>query len=154
MKVYNKDKTKILEEYDLTKGYLKLDTLDIAETQAVEEKSHLELIKEYPNGGKSYKKVVDAEAKPCIPAHKEEIYVYIDYTDFELQKIANEKEIQDLKEWFETYYSQHEQKYNRLITLGKLTDEGTDPQEELLKLYETAETNRKRIQELENLLGA
>lgn len=98
MKVYNKEKTKILEQYDLTKGYLKLDTIDIAETEAVEEKSHLELIAEYSNGGKSYKKVVDTEAKPFIPAHQEEIYVYIPYTQKELaqshilelkQKLAN-----------------------------------------------------------------
>lgn len=63
-----------------------------------------------------------------------------------------EMNIWQLHNWFETYYTQHWQKYNRLIALGKLTDEGTDPNEELLKLYETAETKRKRIQELENLL--
>ena len=63
-----------------------------------------------------------------------------------------EMNIWQLTTWFDTYYAQHEQKFNRLIALGKKTDEETDPQEELLKLYETAETNRKRIQELENLL--
>lgn len=62
-------------------------------------------------------------------------------------------QIQELKTWFETYYSQHIQKYNRLIALNKLTDEGTDPQEERLKLYETAEITRKRIQELESLIN-
>lgn len=70
------------------------------------------------------------------------------------QKELAQMEIQELKEWFDTYYTQHEQKYNRLIALGKLTDEGTNPQEELLELYETAEINRKRIQELEKMLGA
>ena len=65
MKVYNEDKTKILEEYDLTKGYLKDDilTTTIEEEQAVEEVGHYETIKEYPNGGKDVKWVVDVEGK-------------------------------------------------------------------------------------------
>lgn len=61
-------------------------------------------------------------------------------------------EMLELKTWFDTYYTRHEQKYRRLMTFEELTDEGTDPREELLKLYKTAEINRKRIQELENLL--
>lgn len=61
-------------------------------------------------------------------------------------------EMFELKTWFDTYYKEHFEKYIRLIALGKLTDEQTDPQIKLTQLYETAETNRIRIQELENLL--
>ena len=54
MKVYNKEKTQILPEYDLTKGYLMEDTITInqPEIPAVEEQFHYETIKEYENGGK------------------------------------------------------------------------------------------------------
>lgn len=58
-----------------------------------------------------------------------------------------------LKEWFSKYYQEHEQKYRRLHTLGQLTDEGTNPYEELVKLYQEAEIKRKRIQEIEVLLN-
>lgn len=57
-----------------------------------------------------------------------------------------------LKEWFETYYTQHEQKYRRLHTLGQKCDNGADPYNELVKLYEEAETKRKRIQEIKELI--
>ena len=62
-------------------------------------------------------------------------------------------EIATLKNWYETYYTQHEQKYRRLHSLGKLTDEGKDPYNELINLYNEAEIKRARIQELERLLS-
>lgn len=64
-----------------------------------------------------------------------------------------EQEINELKSWYDTYYSQHEQKYRRLHSLGKLTDEGKDPYNELINLYNEAEIKRARIQELERLLS-
>ena len=63
-------------------------------------------------------------------------------------------EIATLKNWYETYYTQHEQKYRRLHSLGKLTDEGKDPYQELINLYNEAEIKRARIQELERELNA
>ena len=64
-----------------------------------------------------------------------------------------EEEIKDLKLWLDTYYARHEQKYRRLHSLGKLTDEGKDPYNELINLYNEAEIKRARIQELERLLS-
>lgn len=61
-------------------------------------------------------------------------------------------EMQALKSWLDTYYTQHEQKYRRLHTLGQKCDNGADPYNELVKLYEEAETKRKRIQEIEELI--
>lgn len=55
--------------------------------------------------------------------------------------------------WFSEYYTIHEQKYRRLYTLGKLTDEGKDPYSELINLYNEAEIKRARIQQLERLLS-
>lgn len=56
------------------------------------------------------------------------------------------------KNWLDTYYMQHEQKYRRLHTLGQKCDNGADPYNELIKLYEEAELKRKRIQEIEELI--
>ena len=59
------------------------------------------------------------------------------------------EEIESLTFWFNYYYSQHEQKYRRLIALGKMCDDGTNPQDNLQQLYIQAEENRKRMQFLE-----
>ena len=58
-----------------------------------------------------------------------------------------------LVEWFDVEYARKEQKLRRLHSLGKLTDEGKDPYNELINLYNEAETKRARIQELERLLS-
>ena len=156
MKVYNKEKTQILPEYDLTKGYLIEDTITInqPEIQAVEEQFHYETIKEYENGGKDVKKVVDKAGVEYQPAktYEEEIYVYIPYTTNELEKQKAQQEFQELKEWFDIEYARKEQKYRSLHSLGKLTDEGKDPYDELINLYSEAEIKRARIQELEVLI--
>lgn len=69
------------------------------------------------------------------------------------EKELIENEMYDLKSWYNTYYTEHEQKFRRLHTLGKLTDEGKDPYNELINLYNEAEIKRARIQELERLLS-
>lgn len=53
----------------------------------------------------------------------------------------------ELINWFNDYYSIHEQKYRRLNTLGN-----KEAYDELIKLYNEAEIKRARIQELEGLL--
>lgn len=157
MKVYNKEKTQILTEYDLTKGYLIEDTITInqPEIQAVEEQFHYETIKEYENGGKDVKKVVDVAGVEYQPAktYEEEIYVYIPYTPNELAKQKAQQEYQELKEWFDVEYARKEQKLRRLHTICKMTDDGKDPYQELIILYSEAEIKRARIQELERLLS-
>lgn len=62
-----------------------------------------------------------------------------------------EQEIFAIKIWFNNYYTQHEQKYNRLIALNKLDDNGENPSTLLNALFEEAEVKRKRIQELEQI---
>ena len=62
-------------------------------------------------------------------------------------------ELTQLTQWFNSYYIVHEQKYNRLIALNKLDDDGENPQTLLTTLYEEAEVKRKRIQELEKTLS-
>lgn len=80
---------------DLTKGYLKPETQTIHHdaVAGVEEVSHYETIREYPNGGKDVKKVVDVKAVPAQEAYDEEVEVqrYVLYTAEELAAQAEAK---------------------------------------------------------------
>lgn len=97
MKVYNQDKTKLLKDYDLEKGYLKGDKLEytVPVVKGVKEKGHWETIAEYDNGGKDVEWVVDVAGIDEIPEHTEyeDIQVYVLYTEKELaqHKIAELK---------------------------------------------------------------
>ena len=101
MKIYNETKTEILENPDLEKGYLKNDTLitHIPYTAPVEEVYHYETLKEYPNGGKDVKKVIDVAKVEEVLEHDEteDIQVYIPYTENQLKKQADQKRIAELK---------------------------------------------------------
>lgn len=101
MRVFDETKTVELSEYDLTKGYLKPDVIEIEipEQLAVEEKYHYETIREYPNGGKDVEKIIDVEGKPYVAAHTEteEIQIYIPYTEDEIAKRSADREIAELK---------------------------------------------------------
>jgi len=156
MNVYDATKTIILKNYDLNLGYLKEDviTKSYPEVLAVKEQGHYETINTYANGGKSVKWVVDIPAVSYQPAkiETEKIHVYITYSSDELAKKSKQKEIHDLQNWFDNFYAQHEQKYRRLIALGKLCDDGTNPTTNLTSLYVLAESNRAKINELEKYL--
>ena len=101
MRVFNKDKSEVLESYDLEKGYLTDDVLvtHVPASPAVEEVGHYKTLKVYDNGGKDVEWVVDTPARPEVVEHDEteEIKVYIPYTDEELRKIAAEARIEELK---------------------------------------------------------
>ena len=98
MRVFNEAKTIELTEYDLNKGYLKDDKIFVAHHEAVEgvaEEWHYETIREYSNGGKEVKKVIDIPAVPYQEEYDEyeDIQVFIPYTEKELasRKIAELK---------------------------------------------------------------
>ena len=149
MRIFNKDKTiEITDAVNTTMGYFQADKILLKHIDKVEEQGHYETIKEYANGGKDIAYVVD---KPAVKEQNiyENILVFIPYTKNEL--ILNE--INSLKEWYENYYTQHEQKFRRLHLLNKLTDDGKDPYQELINLYKEAEIKRARIQELEAIIN-
>lgn len=145
MKVYNEDKTKILEEYDLTKGYLKDDALTttIEEEQGVEEVGHYETIKEYPNGGKDVKWVVDVEGKKYKPAETivEPIKIYIKYTKQEI---------------LEKEYNQKIEEYKRMLTETDYKAikyaEGWISEEEYTYTKSLRQSYRDKINEYQELL--
>lgn len=57
----------------------------------------------------------------------------------------------EIKTWFADEYTKNEQKYRRLRTLGMKCDDGSDPYENLLKLYAESENMRKEFQSLEEV---
>ena len=81
-----------LQNPDLEKGYLKEDSLFIMHhdaVEAVEEQGHWEVEREYPNGGKDVRWIIDVEGVEAAEAwdEYEDIYRYILYTPEELAEI-------------------------------------------------------------------
>lgn len=83
MKIYNQDKTKELQDVDLTKGRLVNDKLLVSHTDAVEEQGHYEVVAEYENGGKDVQWVVDVAGVDAQDIY-EDIQCYIPFTAKEL----------------------------------------------------------------------
>ena len=141
MKVYNENKTKILTEYDLEKGWLKNDQLGhiTPAVKGVEEKGHWKTIKEYENGGKDIEWVVDVPGVQAVEEHTEyeDIQVYVPYTKSELAQI----EISKLKRQLaETDY--------RAIKYA----EGQYTEEEYAPYKKQRQEWRDKINELEKLI--
>lgn len=115
MKIYNQNKTQILENIDLDKGYLIEDRIivkTIPEQPEIAEQYHYEY-KEYANGGRDRIKVVDIEKVPYRPERHEyeDIKVYVPYSNQQLIKILKEKlrktDYQAIKH-FEGYLTNYE----------------------------------------------
>lgn len=143
MKVYNQEKTQILTTYDLEKGTVVPDKIlkEILPAQEeIKEQGHYETIREYANGGKDVKWVVDVEghiARPETPVY-EDILVYIPYTEKELAGFR----IEELKEKL----AAEDFKTIKYIQ-GKLS------QEEFDKVVAQCDEWRKEINELEAKYG-
>ena len=93
----------VIENADLEKGYLMTETIVIAHHEAVKAKpgkSHTEVVKEYPNGGKDVVTVCDEEPTDAKDAYDEteEIQRYHLYTEEELKQRKLEKEEAEAKE--------------------------------------------------------
>ena len=99
MKIYNEEKTQILNNPDLKKGWLeeeKIVVKTIPATEEVQEQGHYVTIREYENGGKDVEWVVDVEGQPAKPEtyEYEDILVYVPFTEEEL----TQNEIYELEE--------------------------------------------------------
>ena len=87
---------KEIEKPNLENGYLTSEAIVIAHHDAVEAKagkSHIEVVKEYGNGGKDVVTVWDEQPTEAKEAYDEteEIQRYILYSAEELEKIADAK---------------------------------------------------------------
>ena len=74
----------------------------------------------------------------------ETVLIYKLYTEEELRKI----EIRKIEKWFETEYRETYEKCTRRIALGILMRDGSTPQQVLSNLYNQAEINANRINQL------
>ncbi|MEE8706185.1 MAG: hypothetical protein SOH93_05500 [Oscillospiraceae bacterium] len=94
MKILDQHGNEILNP-DLGKGHLESDKLTIHHdaVTAVAEQSHIEVIKEYENGGKDVEKVIDVPGILGCDAYDtyEDIERYIPYTTAELSAIEKQK---------------------------------------------------------------
>lgn len=95
MKIYNEAKTREIDNPDLNIGKLIEDKRLVKHCEAVEatkEVSHVEVVKEYENGGKEYRRVIDIPARDAREAYDEyeDIYIYVPFTEKEqaLRRIA------------------------------------------------------------------
>lgn len=112
MKVYNEEKTEVLETYDLTKGFLRTDkilkvhheSVPAAPAVAVASKIeailtnggkvieidgvYYEVVKEFQNGGMTVEEIEETPGVPKQEAYDEyeEIFVFVPYTEEELEK--------------------------------------------------------------------
>ena len=117
MKVYNENKTEVLEIYDLELGYLKYDKILKEHHEAIPEvpaitvetkvseitanggkvekigDKHYKVIEEFPNGGKTVEEIKETPAIPAKDAYDEyeDIKVYIPYTAEELAERKQQK---------------------------------------------------------------
>lgn len=143
MRVFNKDKTVELTEYDTTKGYLVNDKLLVAHHERVLPQNaewHYEVVANYSNGGKVVEKVIDKPAvMPRDPYDEyEDIQVYIPYTEAELAEI----------EMFELKQKLYDTDYQAIkYAEGFLTEE------EYAEMKAQRQAWRERINELEAVIG-
>lgn len=101
MRVFNKEKTTELKEFDTTKGRLIPETLTVhvEAKEYVPEKFHYKTVKVYPNGGKDVERVIDVPGVEEVFEHDEteDIFVYVPYTDDELEVYETKRKIAALK---------------------------------------------------------
>lgn len=150
MKVYNENKTEILNEYDLKLGYLKNDTITI-HIDKVEEKNeegHYEITQEYSNGGIDIRWVVDVEKVDAVEEQdiEEKIQVYIPYTEIELLKMNANRRIQELKEFLSQTDYIVIKLYEKTLFGGSIIS----MIQEYTSVLKEREAARKEINELEN----
>jgi hypothetical protein len=98
MRILDKNNNEI-QNPDLEKGYLTIDTIVIAHHEATEAspgKSHIEVLREYPNGGRDVVTVWDEKPVEAKAAYdeKETIQRYIPYTADELAEQQKQEEEQ------------------------------------------------------------
>ena len=103
MRIFDRSKQTELNEIDRDMGKLVRDKLFIAHhsaREASDEVGHYEVIREYSNGGKDVKWVVDKPAVTACEEHDEyeDILVFVPYTERELEVKAAQKEIMQKKE--------------------------------------------------------
>ena len=128
MEIYNEQMERI-ENPDLSLGYLKPSTRTEHHPaiEGVDEVWHYETIREYPNGGKDIKKVIDVPGVEAKPAWDEEvpIQIYVPYTQEELDRMEEEQNKPTQEERIKALEEENKQLKEALdLLLSGETEEG------------------------------
>lgn len=132
----------VIENADLEKGYLTTETIVIAHHDAIKAspgKSHIEIVREYPNGGKDVATIWDEEPTEARDAYDEteEIQRYHLYSDEELkQREEKKKESAEKENKLASLYNS-DMTFADIVTAKSQTDSAiTDIQVALADIYE------------------
>ena len=132
----------VIENADLEKGYLTTETIVIAHHDAIKAspgKSHIEIVREYQNGGKDVATIWDEEPTEARGAYDEteEIQRYHLYSDEELkQREEKKKESAEKENKLASLYSS-DMTFADIVTAKSQTDSAiTDIQVALADIYE------------------
>lgn len=161
MTIYNQDKTEIIENPDLELGrldmawrifYVEPEIIHHEAVEAVEEQSHIEILHEYENGGKSGRIVIDVPGVQAQDAwdevvregyeDQEQVQVYIPYTEEEL--LENK-----LRPYNDEIYKLKQYLSDTDYCVIKSMEQGTNIQTAYPEEYQKRTEARNRINELE-----
>lgn len=141
MRILDKDNNEIINP-DLEKGYLEIETIVTAHHDAVKAtpgKSHIEVVKEYDNGGKDVITVWDEKPTEAKAAYDEteEIQRYHLYTEEELkQREEKKKESAEKENKLASLYNS-DMTFADIVTAKSQADSAiTDIQVALADIYE------------------
>lgn len=141
MRILDKDNNEVTNP-DLEKGYLKIETIVIKHHDAVEAKQgkyHIEVVKEYDNGGKDVVEVWDEKPTEAKAAYDEteEIQRYHLYTEEQLkQRELEKKESAEKENKLASLYNS-DMTFADIVTAKKQADSAiTDIQVALADIYE------------------
>lgn len=124
MKIYNQDKSQVLNNPDLNKGYLVYDKIIskiLPAKEEIAEQGHYEVIKEYKNGGKDVEWVVDVEGQEAREEQViyEDIQIYIPFTEEQMLNNLRARREQECFSyinrgalWYNTLTSEQQQELN------------------------------------------
>ena len=132
----------VIENADLEKGYLTTETIVIAHHDAIKAspgKSHIEIVREYPNGGKDVATIWDEEPTEARDAYDEteEIQRYHLYSDEELKQREEKKKESEEKEHKLASLYNSDMTFTDIVTAKSQTDSAiTDIQVALADIYE------------------
>lgn len=132
----------VIENADLEKGYLTTETIVIAHHDAIKAspgKSHIEIVREYPNGGKDVATIWDEEPTEARDAYDEteEIQRYHLYSDEELkQREKKKKESEEKENKLASLYNSDMTFADIVMTKNQTDSAITDIQVALADIYE------------------
>lgn len=121
--IYN-EQGEIIENPDLALGYITTRTRVVHHdaVNPVQEVFHYAVVREYPNGGKDYVKVIDVPGVKGRDAYDEGItyQVYIPYTEEELAEMEAEANKPTLEEQIATLKEQNDMLLECLMEMSEI----------------------------------